>query len=335
MRYRSFGLAVVLLGLLAVGATGGGQLLITKMPGRSFRGSLPELASHQAALRTRLETHVDILASRIGERNMHRYPKLVRAAQYIEDSFSQFGYRPESQTFMVAARPVRNVEVELTGHSRRDQIVVVGAHYDSVRGSPGANDNATGVAALLELARTLVTQRLSRTVRFVAFANEEPPYFYTRAMGSRRYAERSAERGERVVAMLSLETIGYYTEAARSQRYPFPLSFFYPDTGNFVGFVGNRRSASLVKRAVASFRRHAAFPSEVLAAPSWLRGVSWSDHGSFWEIGVPAIMVTDTALYRYVEYHTNADLPRVIDYGCFARVVDGLASVVVDLSKHE
>ena len=223
--------------------------------------------------------------------------------------------------------------IEIGGAEPDRGLVVVGAHYDSVDGSPGANDNGTGVAAVLELARILKDRRPRRSVRLVAFVNEEPPFYYTNAMGSRRYATRLAEAGETNVAMLSLETIGYYSDDPGSQHYPFPLSFFYPDTGNFIGFVGNLRSVALVRQAVKSFRGNASFPCEGLAAPGWLTGVGWSDHWSFWRVGVPAIMVTDTALFRYREYHTPADRTDVVDYERLARVVDGLVHVVVDLAN--
>ncbi len=331
MRHRTSGLAALLAALLVV-VIGAGLLIITKMPGRSFRGPLAALSAEQIDLEGRLRAHVETLATRIGERNLLRHSALTRAAQYIDDTLATVGFRSQSQEYYVQGKPVRNIEVELTGAEPSRGIVLVGAHYDSVAGSPGANDNGTGVAAVLELARALKGHRLRRSVRLVAFVNEEPPFFYSDAMGSVRYAKRMAERSEELVAMLSLETIGYYSDAPGSQRYPFPLGFFYPDTGNFISFVGNLRSKALVRRAVQSFREHARFPSEGLAAPGWLTGVGWSDHWSFWQAGFPAIMVTDTALFRYREYHTPADHPEVVNYGRFARVVDGLVQVVIELA---
>lgn len=332
MRRRTLILAALLAGLAAV-AIGAGQLFITRMPGRSFEGALPELSGEQAELAGHLESHVGTLAGEIGERNLPRYSALLRAADYIEASFISAGFRPDSQTFQVRGKTVRNIEVEIPGTEPGEGIVVVGAHYDSVEGSPGANDNATGVGGVLELARLVNGRALRRSVRFVAFVNEEPPYFYSDAMGSVRYADRSAARKERIVAMLSLETIGYYSDRRGSQHFPVPLSLFYSDTGNFIGFVGNLRSRNLVRRAVERFRADARFPSEGLAAPGWLTGVGWSDHWSFWRAGFPAIMVTDTALFRYSQYHTAADRPDVVDYERCARVVDGLSAVVIDLAN--
>jgi Peptidase family M28 len=208
----------------------------------------------------------------------------------------------------------------------------VGGHYDSVLGSPGANDNATGTAAVLELARLLAGQQLARTVRFVAFVNEEAPFFQTDAMGSWVYARRSRARGEQVVGMLSIETIGFYSDVVGSQHYPFPFGLFYPRTGNFIGFVGDIASRALVRRSIAAFRQHTPFPSEGVAAPGWMTGIGWSDHWAFWQEGYPGVMVTDTALFRYAPYHTREDTPNRMNYDYMARVVVGLARVVTLLA---
>jgi Zn-dependent M28 family amino/carboxypeptidase len=230
---------------------------------------------------------------------------------------------------------VANLEVELPGGAQRQEIVVIGGHYDSVPGCPGANDNATGVAAVLEMAHLLTGTPLPRTVRLVAFVNEEAPFFGTDAMGSRVYARRARARGERIVAMLSLETIGYYTDAADSQQYPAPFHLFYPRVGNFIGFVGDLASWRLVRRSIASFRRHTVFPSEGTAAPRWLTDIGRSDHWAFWQEGYPGVMITDTAPFRYTPYHTPGDTPEQIDYANLARVVAGLARVVTELAGRE
>ena len=209
---------------------------------------------------------------------------------------------------------------------------MVGAHYDSVAGAVGANDNGSGVAAALELARLLREAKPARTLCFVLFVNEEPPFDTTEAMGSRVYARRARERGENIVAMFSLETIGYYSDRPGSQRYPFPLGFFYPATGNFIAFVSNLGSRRLLHQAIAAFRRRAEFPSEAVAAPAFIPGVDWSDHRSFWEKGYPALMVTDTAPYRYPHYHTAQDTPDKVDYERAARMVTGLHHMLRELA---
>ncbi|TNG01188.1 MAG: M20/M25/M40 family metallo-hydrolase, partial [Gammaproteobacteria bacterium] len=259
---------------------------------------------------------------------------LDTTAGYIEETFQAMGYTVSSQVFTVEGAHVRNLEAVLEGTSLAKEIVLIGAHYDTVKGSPGANDNASGVAALLEIARLLVAKPLARSVRFVAFVNEEMPFFSTQAMGSHRYAQRAHEHGDNISAMLSLETIGYYSDTKGSQQYPNPFyAWLYPDTGNFIGFVGNLASRKLVRQCLGSFRRHSAFPSEGVAAPGRMAGIYWSDHWSFWNEGYSAVMVTDTAFFRYPHYHDSTDMPDKIDYGRLARVVTGLAQVTADLSQ--
>ena len=308
--------------------------LDTKMPGVSYAGPLPLLSPLEKALQENLRQHVEQLAGRIGERNMHRLGALQAAARYVETQFRTAGLSVASETYEINNEPVRNLVATIRGGIRPDEIIVVGAHYDSVLGSPGANDNASGVAALLAIARSLAAEEVRpRTIRFVAFVNEEPPYFKTWAMGSRIHASRAKSGGERIVAMLSLETIGYYSEEDNSQFFPYHLGLFYPWTGNFIGFVANRNSMDLLFRSIAAFRQHARFPSEGLAAPAWLTGVDWSDHWSFWEEGYAAVMVTDTAPFRYPYYHDREDTPDKICFGCLARVTGGLINVVKSLSE--
>jgi Zn-dependent M28 family amino/carboxypeptidase len=304
------------------------------MPGRSHRGPLSPLTAEEAALRDRLRRHVAVLAGEIGERSLWRPAALRSASQYLEAAFRQTDDRVACEAFSVGGQEVRNLLVERPGSARPDEIVVVGGHYDSVLGSPGADDNASGVAAVAEIARLLDGRAHCRTLRFAAFVNEEPPFFQTDGMGSLRHARRARGRGENVVAMLSLETIGYYTEQPGSQAYPFPLGLFYPSRGDFVGFVGDTGSRALVREAIASFRATTAFPSEGAAAPALLPGVGWSDHWAFRQAGYPAIMVTDTALYRYPAYHSAEDTPEKVDYDRLARVVAGLARVVSTLAGH-
>jgi Zn-dependent M28 family amino/carboxypeptidase len=311
-------------------------MYMTHMPGKSWSGVLPPLTTEQARLADRLRKHITVLGEEIGERNLWQGGTLDVTAKYIEETLQATGYAVSSQTYTVQGTSVRNLEVELGGTSQVEEIVLIGAHYDTVRGSPGANDNASGVAALLEIARLLAAKPLARSVRFVAFVNEEAPFFYTWEMGSHRYARRAHERGDNITAMLSLETIGYYSDAEGSQQYPSPVyTWLYPNTGNFIGFVGNLASRKLVRQCLGAFRRHSAFPSEGVAAPGRMMGIHWSDHWSFWQEGYAAVMVTDTALFRYPHYHASTDLPDRIDYERLARVVEGLAKVTVDLAQQQ
>ena len=304
----------------------------TPLPGTSFDGPLPELTAAEAILAKNIEAHVTKLAGDIGERNMARPERLAAAADYIEQTLTALGYAVKAQPFDAQGVAVKNLEAELPGVRTPEQIVLLGAHYDSARGTPGANDNATGVAAVLELARTLKDARPARTVRFVFFTNEEPPFFQTDLMGSVVYAKRCRGRGENIVAMLTPETIGYYDDAPGSQKYPPPLDRFFPSTGNFIAFVGNSQSKPLVHAAVGAFRATTQFPSEGIAAPALVAGVGFSDHGSFWRFGYPALMLTDTAMYRYPHYHRPTDTPDRVDYAKTARVTAGLGRVVEALA---
>jgi Zn-dependent M28 family amino/carboxypeptidase len=226
-----------------------------------------------------------------------------------------------------------NVCAEIAGSARASEVVLVGAHYDTVAGCPGANDNGTGVAALLALARRFASVHAERTLRFVAFPGEEPPAFQTEAMGSLVFARASRAKGEKITAMICLETLGCYSDESGSQTYPIPmLRIAYPDRGDFVAFVGNVASRGLVREAIETFREKAAFPSEGAALPARIPGVGWSDQWSFWEQGYPAIMVTDTAPFRYPHYHRASDTAEKVDFERLARVVEGLCSTVARLA---
>ena len=285
-----------------------------------------------ATLEVRLREHVQELAGKIGERNVFRPEGLEAAARYITRDLVASGFSPAAQSFTAFGRDVRNIEAELTGTVRADEILVLGAHYDSVEGCPGANDNGSGVAALLEVARALKASRQQRTIRFVAFVNEEPPFFQGPQMGSVVSARRSRVRGERIVGMLSLETIGYYTDAANTQEYPAPLNLLYPSTGNFIGMVSNVRSRQLLTRVATAFRAATRFPIQSAVAPASLPGVGWSDHWAYWQEGYPAVMLTDTAPYRYPHYHTVHDTPDKLRYPQFAQVVAGIVQATRSLA---
>jgi hypothetical protein len=304
--------------------------LMIRMPGTNVTRPA-QLTADEMALRTELQGYVQTLAENIGERNMRRYPALVQAAEFIEQSFSAAGLPPRRDSYDLRNRACHNIEAEVRGAS--NDIIVIGAHYDSVVGTPGANDNGTGVAAMLALARRVAQRQPEKTLRFVAFVNEEPPYFQTKEMGSLVYAARCKARNDRIVAMISLETIGYFSDAPHSQIYPSPgLGVFYPKTANFIGFVGNFGSRHLVKRCLTTFRRAEKMPSEGAAVPGFIPGAGWSDHWAFWQHGYPAIMVTDTALFRYSHYHEPGDTPDKLDYDRFTLVVSGMEQVIAELA---
>jgi len=290
--------------------------------------AMPVFAAAADVSEARLRAHVETLAGEIGERNVWRPQALAAAEAYIRRTFEAQGHRVTVQEFDYAGRRVANLEVERRGTTHPQEIIVVGAHYDSVRGSPGANDNGSGVAALLELARHFASRETARTVRFVAFVNEEPPFFHTDEMGSGHYARAARSRNDDIRAMFSLETIGYYRDEPNSQHYPAFLSFFYPDRGNFLGFVANFQSRALMRQAVAAFRAASDFPVEHIATFAAIPGIDWSDHYSFWRQNYPALMITDTALYRYPHYHSAQDTPDTLDHHRLARVTEGLVGMV-------
>lgn len=323
--------AIFSLLLAAIFATAVPWALMIRMPGQSFVGEPLPLSRDEINLRDELARDVGVLAGEIGERNTQHQGELVRAAEFIERSFTQAGLRAQRQTYQIGEEACENIETEILGTG--SEVVVIGAHYDSVIGSPGANDNGSGVAALLALARRFAGKQGARTLRFVAFANEEYGRSQLEHMGSWVYSKRSRDRGEHVSAMISLETIGYASKLAGSQAYPLPgLGAIYPNTGNFIAFVGNVSSRLLVRRALGSFRRVATVPSEGAALPGYVAGIGWSDHWSFWEHGYPAIMITDTAPFRYSYYHAHTDTAEKLDYDFMSRVVSGIENVIADLA---
>jgi Zn-dependent M28 family amino/carboxypeptidase len=309
-----------------------GSCCMFRMPGESFSGPLPPLTDNQRRLAGQLRADVELLSITIGERNIWRPESYARAAAEIEQRFTRLGYAVARHEYRVEGQRSANIEASLAGIAEPHRIVIIGAHYDSVRGTVGANDNATGVAALRAIAEALKDARPRYTLRFVAFANEEPPFFQSEWMGSVMYARACRARAEDIVAMVSLDGLGYYSDEPGSQSYPFPLNLLYPTTANFIGFVGNIASADLVKRCVGTFRQDAQFPSQGGVAPQAITGVGWSDHWSFWQAGYRAVMVTDSLPFRYFWYHTPQDTPEKIDYERMARVVDGLTSMVRDLA---
>ncbi len=336
----------LIIGIGTLSAIVGCLLAFGRLP--SYRGPVEPLTAEQQQLAARLREHVQKLAGDIGARSLPKSPGgLERAAAYIEEKFSEAGFKPERQTFSVAGyfndglfgathatQSASNIIVEIKGGSKASEIVIIGAHYDGVGDCPAANDNASGVGALLEIASALAKDKPARTIRFVAFTNEEPPFFRSDDMGSYRYAKSCKERGDNIVAMLSLETIGYYSDRPDTQQFPLgALSMVYPKQGNFLAFVGNIEALGSLEKCLSSFTTAVRFPVEILAAPANLSGVDFSDQLSFWRVGYPGMMVTDTALYRYPHYHTNEDTPEKLNYDHFARVTTGLSKVVRDLGS--
>lgn len=323
---RLFACFLAPLGALLLGL----WFLCASMPGTPWSGALPALTGDQRLLAVELRAMVDELCVG-GERNLEHREALERAIALVKARLAASGRPVRVESFPSGDSEAHNLVLDLPGRTR--DLIVVGAHYDTARGAPGANDNGSGVAALCALAQRFTARKTECSLRFVAFANEEPPRFRTDLMGSRVHAHRASERGETIVAMLALETLGCYSDVEGSQHYPIRLlSLAYPSRGDFVAFVGDLGSRALVRDCVRAFRDDARFPSEGAALPAWVPGVDWSDHASFAAHGVPAVMVTDTAVFRDPHYHRATDTPEKLDYERLARVVEGLEHVLARLA---
>jgi hypothetical protein len=303
------------------------------MPGRSFSDTLPALLPSEKQLAARLRKHVEELALGIGVRHAERGDSLRRSAKYCTSQFIQRDFDVEIESFDFQGVSQQIVVAEITGRRKPKEVIVIGAHYDTVLGSPGADDNASGVAALIEIASLLKDVPMDKTVRFVAFPNEEYHGEDWRNMGSYHHAKRSHDRGDRLVGMISLEMLGYFSNEVGSQKYPFPFNLFYPERGNFIGFIGNYASRDWVRRVVRNFRELAAFPSEGAAAPERFKDIARSDHWSFWQFDCPALMVTDTSNFRFPYLHGEEDTPDKVDFEAMARITVGLAKVIVKLAQ--
>jgi hypothetical protein len=332
---RLLGLLVGAIAFASLAAFGVAWQLMINMPGMSHRGPLPALTESQRTLAAELKTHVTRLASDVGKRSIYHPKELADAAMYLKTELESYGYSVKDHSFPTKGAGTPNLEATLAGTDATlaSEIVVIGAHYDTTQRSPGADDNASGCAGVLALAKRLAGKPQARTIRFVLFPNEELPTGGTPEMGSWIYAEKCKAAGDRIVAMLALEMLGYYSDEPNSQKYPPPLSALYPSTGNFIAFVSRFDDRALVKRCVGAFREAAAFPSEGAALPSVIRDIGRSDHASFWRVGYPALMVADTANFRNPHYHKATDTPETLDFERMARVVDGLERVVTSLAN--
>lgn len=299
---------------------------ITGMPGPRHRSAPGLPTDDERGLAARLRSHVDELAET--PRPGRDARAQARTLDCIERRLRAFGCVPERQSTGPPEDDRPNLLVRLEGRRRDLPVVVVGAHYDTVPMSPGADDNASGVAVLLELARLLHDRVVSRGIVLAFFSEEEVDM-----RGSRFLAADLRRAGSGVEGMLSLEMLGFYSSEEGSQRYPHPvLGWLYPRRGNFVTMAGNLRSRAWVRRCVGAFRRGVAFPCEGIAAPEALRDIFRSDNAAFWHEGVPALMVTDTSNFRNPHYHAESDVPSTLDYAAMARVTLGLAAVLEQLS---
>jgi len=294
------------------------------------------VADDGGSVRKRLEAIVRVLAERIGPRTLQDPVNLNAAADFITRSLESSGHAVTFHSYEVQGVTVRNIIAERRGNEDPDRVLVVGAHYDTAKGTPGADDNASGVAVLLELARLHAKTPFRKTVRFVAFTLEEPPFFRSRHMGSRVYAGKLKASGEHVEAMISLEMVGYFSNEEGSQSFPlFWLRWMFPTRGNFITVVSNFASKDLQGHVRDALQANMTLPVETFTGPWWVPGVDLSDHGSFWKEGYAAVMLTDTAFYRNPHYHEATDVPETLNYEAMAELVQGMGNALQALDQRQ
>ena len=294
----------------------------------ALRDSLP-------SIERALHADVAYLTQTIGPRNPPHAEALRRAEAWVTERWSTQGYDVLRQPFEVEGVECANLEIAIPGRSRPSEIVLLSAQYDTWPDSPGANNNGSGMVVLLKVSEWLRDARLDRTVRLLAFTTQEPPYDNTPHMGSLRYARGCRERGENILAALSMDAIGIYKHEPGTQKIPFPFSLFYPTRGDFLAFIANLESRPYVVTATRGFKKWSAFPIEAASVPHWVKGAAWSDHGSFWKMGYPGIQITDTGAFRAASHTTKDDTIEKLDFAALARISLGMYGAVVELASAE
>jgi len=276
-----------------------------------------------------LKEHVRVIAGEIGERSYYNLQALKRTVDYARRKFEGFGYIPNIQEYTVNSRIYENLWVEKKTSSNNKKYLIVGAHYDTVTGTPGADDNASGVAGLLEIARLIVNVETELNVLLVLFPLEEPPFFRTEFMGSYVFAKKCHDEHISVEGMICLESIGYFSDEPGTQMFPLPFfRYKYPTIGNFIAFVSDIKSKPFLTRVKSLFKESTPLPVESISTLSIIPGIDFSDHRSFWKFDYRAFMVTDTAFYRNPNYHSFSDTPETLDYYRMALVVKGLSDMI-------
>jgi hypothetical protein len=295
---------------------------------------LPPLTAHETELQASLARDVALLAGKIGERSSHELWAHASAADALVKELESAGVSVQREGYSLEdGSPVQNLEAQISGGSRGNESVVVTAHYDSAIGSPGADDDASGVAGVLALARACAREHPARTIRLVLFATELPPYWKTAQLGARVYAKQSAGRGDRIVAVLALDSIGYYSTQPGSQQRPGALAFHFSDTGDFLALVGNPSSGELAERLAASLRSASSLPAVGVGLPEDVAELGSAAAAEFWAMGIPAVTVTDTGALRDPQHGKAGDTPDHLDMARMARAVAGLERVVLELAS--
>lgn len=306
-------------------------VLVTTFGWRSFRKTSKEVVKDKELVK-RLKSHVYKLSHEIGDRSVFKHDKLTQAADYITEQFRDYGYNVQFQEYSLYNKSVKNIIVKKKSNKSTSSHVIIGAHYDTCF-NPGADDNASAIAVLLELARVLINEKTNLNIKFIAFVNEEPPFFKTKHMGSYVYANNAKKQDSKIKAVLVLEMVGYYSDKLFSQKYPPLAGIFYPNRANFIMVVGNFASHWVVSKVKSKFRKKSKLPITSIIVPSFTPAINFSDHWSFWEKGYPAVMITDTAFFRYSHYHKDRDTYEKLNYKSMAALTDGLKYVLLELAK--
>lgn len=322
----------ILVLVLILGCVSGVVWFMTNAPGLNPT-ALPAPTELDREVSKRLRTHVETISRDFGTRGGHQNSALGQTAEYIENEMRRAALTVERQTYETKAGLGTNLVVQIPGSRNQQELVVVGAHMDSPRRSPGADANASGCAVLIEVARQLVTASSGRTIRIVFFSGGEAPSAATNDMGSRHYAKLCKSKNENIVAMLALEGLGSFNGAEGTQSAPFPFSLAYPDKGDFLAFITDFGGRGLMEHSVQVFRTTASFPAQGGTFPSWMPGMSATDSASFASEGYPAVLVTDTGKMRNDLYGTQSDTYDRIDYDRMARVTFGLTRVISALAN--
>lgn len=289
----------------------------------------PDSSTDSNRIHKELYRHVEHLSSTIGERHLWKPGSLDGAVDYIESVFEENGYTPARRNFIAYEKIVANVIAEKTGAGRG--LIIIGAHYDTVPGSPGADDNASAIAVMLVLAGMLRNSFTRKTIVFAAFVNEESPCFGTAKMGSLVYARSLKEQGVGIDLMISLEMLGFF-RSDQHQHYPFsPMKLFYPASGDFLAVIGNPASFRYTSFLKKEMRKCLSFKVRSLTLPEQAGGIHRSDHYSFWKQGFKAVMLTDTANFRNPHYHEETDTIDTLNFGAMAEIVEGLANAMAHI----
>ena len=280
----------------------------------------------------KLKTHVEKISNEFSPRSALFVQNLDKTAAYVKQEFAIAGGNVSEQAFEANGKTYRNIIARFNAES--EDRIVVGAHYDAAGSLPAADDNASGVAGLIELAYLLGRTKLTKHVELVAYTLEEPPFFGSNQMGSFIHAKSLKDENAAVRLMMSLEMIGYFSDEPNSQSFPVSaMSLFYPSRGNFIAVVGSFGNFSIVRRVKSAMKAQSEVPVRSINAPASIPGIDFSDHRNYWKFGYDAVMITDSAFYRNPNYHTAADTPEKLDYNRMSKVVEAVYYAVLSFAK--